>query len=319
LSRADKLYAMSEQRLSFDGRVAIVTGAGGGLGRSHAMLLADRGAAVVINDVGASVEGAGDDAGRAQVVADEIRAAGGEAVANADDVATKSGGEAAVQAALNAFGRVDVLVCNAGIIRMTQFPDTTLEDFNRHLDVHVAGSFNVARAAWPHLSAQGYGRVVLTTSNGILGSPPIAAYAAAKAGVLGLMRALATAGVASGIKVNAICPWGATRMMARAGAHGTGGTTEQDRALPPEAVSPAVALLAHESCPVTGEVIFSGGGVVGRMLVSETPGFQQTGHTPEDLLDNWATVMSLAGAYQCVDAVQSNQRRREQIAGSSQS
>ncbi len=307
---------MSVERLSFDGRVAIVTGAGGGLGRSHALALAQRGAAVVVNDVGASVEGGGSDASRAEAVAQEIRAAGGRALANGEDVSTQAGGEAAVRAALDAFDHVDALVCNAGILRMTPFPETTLDDFTRHFDVHVAGSFNIARAAWPHLAGQRYGRIVLTTSNGLLGSPPIAAYASAKAGVVGLMRALATAGDESGIRVNAICPWGMTRMMASAGEHGTGGTTAEDRALPPEAVSPAVALLAHQACPVNGEVIFSAGGVVARVLVSETPGYQQPGHTPEDLLENWAAVMSVSGAYQCADAVQSNQRRREQILGS---
>jgi NAD(P)-dependent dehydrogenase (short-subunit alcohol dehydrogenase family) len=307
---------MSSERLSFDGRVVVVTGAGTGLGRSHALLLGQRGAAVVVNDVGAQVEGGGADATRAEAVVDEIRAVGGEAVANADDVVTAEGGEAIVQTALDAFGRVDALVCNAGILKMMPFPETTLEDFVRHLDVHVTGSFNVARAAWPHLAAQRYGRVVMTISNGLLGSPPIAAYASAKAGVYGLMRALATVGDASGIKVNAICPWGMTRMMARAGKEGTGGTRAEDAALRPEAVSPAVALLAHESCPVNGEAIFSGGGVVGRLLVSETPGYRQPDHTPEDLLDNWTSVIDMVGMYQCVDAVQSNARRRVQILAS---
>jgi NAD(P)-dependent dehydrogenase (short-subunit alcohol dehydrogenase family) len=304
---------MSQEHLSFDGRVAIVTGAGGGLGRSHALLLAERGAAVVVNDVGAGIEGGGSSAGPAEDVAREIGAVGGRAVANADDVATEAGGEAIVRAALEAFGRVDALICNAGIIKMTPFPETTLEDFTRHFEVHVAGSFNVARAAWPHLAAQQYGRVVLTVSHGILGAPPIAAYGSAKAGVHGLMRALAAAGAAFGIKVNAICPWAYTRMLGHASGHGTGGTTEEDMSMPPEAVSPAVALLAHESCPVNGEVIFSAGGVVARLFVAETPGYRQPGHTPEDILDNWAAVMDEAGAYHSADAVEANRHRREQI------
>ena len=171
---------MSAERLSFDGRVVIITGAGGGLGRSHALLFAQRGGAVLVNDVGASVEGGPDDGGRAEAVAAEIRAQGGRAVANTDDVATQAGGEAIVRAALDAFGRIDVVVANAGIIKLTPFAQTTLAEFTRHLEVHVAGSFTVCRAAWPHLEAQGYGRVVLTTSIGMLGAPPIAGYASAR-------------------------------------------------------------------------------------------------------------------------------------------
>jgi NAD(P)-dependent dehydrogenase (short-subunit alcohol dehydrogenase family) len=303
------------ESLSFDGRVAVVTGAGGGLGRSHALLLAARGAAVVVNDLGAAVEGGGRSSEPAETVAEEIRAAGGQAVANADDVCTEAGGEAIVRAALDAFGRVDVVICNAGIIKFAPFAETTLEEFTRHLDVHVAGSFTVARAAWPHLADRGYGRVVLTISNGLLGAPPVAGYSSAKAGVLGLMKALATAGAGAGIKVNAICPWANTRMLGHAAGRNTGGTREEDMALTTEAVSPAVALLAHESCPVNGEAIFAGGGVVARLFVAETPGYRQPGHTPEDLLDHWDAVMDDTAAYHCADAVESNARRREQIVG----
>ena len=236
-------------------------------------------------------------------------------MANTDDVATQAGGEAIVRAALDAFGRIDVVVANAGIIKLTPFAQTTLAEFNRHLEVHVAGSFTVCRAAWPHLEAQGYGRVVLTTSVGMLGAPPIAGYASAKAGVMGLMRALASAGEGCGIKANAICPWGMTRMVASAGEHNTGGTTDEDRALRPDAVSPAVAVLAHESCPVSGEVVFAAGGVVGRVVISETRATAEPGHTPEDMLEHWDTVMDLRGAYQSRDSVEANRRRREQILG----
>jgi NAD(P)-dependent dehydrogenase (short-subunit alcohol dehydrogenase family) len=221
-----------------------------------------------------------------------------------------------VAAALAELGRVDIVVNNAGILRMITFPETTLEDFTRHFEVHVAGSFNVTRAAWPHLAAQGYGRVVMTTSNGILGLPVLSAYGSAKGGVLALMRALATSGAPLGIRVNAICPWATTRMVRHAQEQLSAAAPDDDLSLlPEEAVSPAVAVLAHEACPVNGEVIFSAGGVVARFLVVETLGYRQPGHTPEDILDNWDAVWDESGGYTSPDAAVSNDRRRAQILG----
>lgn len=167
-------------KLSFEGRVAVVTGAGRGIGRAHARLLAARGAKVVVNDLGGSMEGDGSDAGPAQKVVDEIASAGGEAVADTHDVSTPAGGQAIVDTAIERFGRIDILVNNAGIIRYAGLPDIDAENLERHLAVHLVGSFNTMRAAWPHFVEQQYGRVVLTTSSGMLGMDNNLSYAAAK-------------------------------------------------------------------------------------------------------------------------------------------
>jgi NAD(P)-dependent dehydrogenase (short-subunit alcohol dehydrogenase family) len=283
------------------------------LGRAHALLLAARGAQVVVNDLGASVQGTGAHAAAAEGVAAEIRAAGGAAVANAADISSEDGARSLVETALGEFGRVDVVVNNAGVLRLAAFPETTLESFQLHLGVHVVGSFNVTRAAWPHL-AEHDGRVVMTTSNGILGAPGLASYGAAKGAVLGLMRTLAVEGAPHGIKVNAIAPWAVTRMVEHSREVNAVATDPlEDERLTPSAVSPLVAVLAHESCPVTGEVVLSAGGVVARMIVSETPGYRQLGHTPEDILAHWDAVSSETGAYVPVDTGDATARRRAQI------
>lgn len=304
-------------QLRFDGRVAVVTGAGHGLGRAYALLLGERGAQVVVNDLGAELDGTGSDDSAAEAVAAEILVAGGTAVACSADISAEDGARAVVDAALGSFGRIDSVVNNAGILRIMPFPETTAESFRLHLEVHVVGSFLVTRAAWPHLAAQRYGRIVLTTSSGILGSPGLAAYGTAKGAVLGLMRTIAVEGAALGIKANAIAPWAVTRMVEHSRAvHALAADPMEDERLTPEAVGPAVALLAHESCPVNGEVIVSAGGVVARMTVSETPGYQQLGHTPEDILAHWDAVASEEGAYVPAHTRESTVRRRAQILGS---
>ncbi len=184
----------------FDGRVAIVTGAGRGIGRAHALLLAERGASVVVNDLGASIDGVGDDGGPAAGVVAEITAAGGRAIADTSDVSTTAGAEALVSAAIEAFGAIHVLVNNAGIIKWAGLPDVDLDNLERHFAVHVAGSFNTTRAAWPHLVAQGYGRIVMTTSAGLFGLPANLSYATAKGGVIGLTRSINTAGARHGMR-----------------------------------------------------------------------------------------------------------------------
>jgi NAD(P)-dependent dehydrogenase (short-subunit alcohol dehydrogenase family) len=272
--------------LRFDGRVAVVTGAGRGLGRAYALLLAARGASVVVNDLGGSIEGDGADASVASSVADEITAAGGTAVADASDVSTSAGGAAVVAAALEAFGRVDALVANAGVMRWARFPDVPDDDLEQHLRVHVGGSFFPARAAWPHLVAAGYGRIVLTTSTGLLGLRGNTAYAVAKGGVIGLARSLAIAGAQHGITANLIAPAASTRMA------GDGGPD-----LPAELVAPMVAYLAHEDCPVTGEIYAAGGGRFARLFIASAPGYVHTGGEPtvEDVAANWAAVNDETG------------------------
>jgi NAD(P)-dependent dehydrogenase (short-subunit alcohol dehydrogenase family) len=275
---------------SFEGRVAVVTGAGRGIGRAYARLLAERGARVVVNDLGGSMDGAGADAAPAAAVVAEITAAGGVAVASGDDVATPAGAEAIVATALDAFGRLDILVNNAGIIRWAGLPEADADNLASHLAVHVAGSFNTARAAWPHLVDQGYGRIVMTTSTGLLGLPKNLAYATAKGGVLGLARSLATAGAAHGIKVNCIAPAAATRMA------GPGGGPLADQ-LDPDLVAPMAAYLAHEDCPVTGEVYTAGAGRFARLFVASTPGYLHAGSPPsvEDVAAQWAAINDEAG------------------------
>jgi NAD(P)-dependent dehydrogenase (short-subunit alcohol dehydrogenase family) len=273
--------------LRFDGRVAIVTGAGRGIGRAHARLLAARGARVVVNDLGGSAGGEGADAGPAESVVAEIRGAGGDAVADTHDVSTVEGGHAVVDGAIAHYGRVDILINNAGIIRWGGLPDVDLGNLERHLAVHLVGSFNTMRAAWPHLVAQRYGRVVLTTSSGLFGLDNNLSYATAKAGLVGMARSAKLAGAPYGIMVNLIAPAAQTRM--------AGGGP--DDAMPSDAVAPMVAVLAHESCPVSGEIYTAGAGRFARLFIASTEGYLHAGGpvTPEDVAANWATINDEAG------------------------
>ncbi|WP_426571442.1 SDR family NAD(P)-dependent oxidoreductase [Aquihabitans sp. McL0605] len=270
--------------LRFDGRTAIVTGAGRGIGRAHALLLGARGASVVVNDLGASVDGDGDDTGPAAAVAAEIVAAGGTAVADTSDVSTTAGAEALVAAAVEAFGGIHIVVNNAGIIRWAGLPAADLDNLERHLAVHVAGTFNTIKAAWPHLVEQGYGRIVNTTSAGLFGLPANLSYATAKGGVIGMTRSLAVAGARKGIKANLIAPAAVTRM--------AGPEAEETPAMAPGLAAPMVAFLAHEDCPVTGEVYAAGAGRFSRIFIGSTPGYVADGPEPsvEDVAEHWAAI-----------------------------
>jgi NAD(P)-dependent dehydrogenase (short-subunit alcohol dehydrogenase family) len=275
--------------LGFDGKVALVTGAGGGLGRSHALELARRGARVVVNDLGGAVDGSGGSDGPAAQVVKEIEALGGEAVANRDSVASPEGGAAIVESALEAFGRVDIVINNAGILRDKAFHNTTPDLLDPVIDVHLKGAFNVTRAAWVHFREQGYGRVINTSSNsGLLGNFGQSNYGAAKMGLVGLTRVLAVEGAKYGIKVNAIAPVAFTRMTADL-------MPGFEDKLKPELVTPVVVFLAHEDCPVTGEVYSAGGGVVARYFVGLTQGYVNTEHTVEDIRDNFDRIRDETG------------------------
>ncbi len=267
--------------LGFDGQVAIVTGAGGGLGRSHALELARRGARVVVNDLGGAVDGTGGSDSAAQKVVDEITAAGGEAVADYNTVATPEGGEAIVQTALDAFETVDIVINNAGILRDKSFHNLTPELLEPVIAVHLLGAFYVTMPAWNIMRDKGYGRIVNTSSNsGLLGNFGQSNYGAAKLGIVGLTRVLANEGKAKGIKANAIAPVAKTRMTEDL----MGSLGDK---LGPEDVTPTVVFLAHEDCPVSGEVYSVAGGVVARYFLGLTPGWYGEDHSVEDVRDHF--------------------------------
>ncbi len=258
---------MSELR--FDGRVAVITGAGRGLGRAYALLLGSKGAKVVVNDNGGSMKGDGDDAGPAEEVAREIRAAGGEAIACTESVATPEGGAAIIQAAIDAYGRIDILIHNAGNVRYGSLKEISYEDFNAVLDVHLRGAFHVVRPAFPIMAAAGYGRIVLTSSvGGLYGNHRVVNYGVAKAGMIGLNNVIALEGEAEGVKSNIIVPGAVTRMA-------DGLDTSIYPKMEPDMVAPAVGWLAHEDCSITGEMLVSMAGRVARAYVAETQGVYQ--------------------------------------------
>jgi NAD(P)-dependent dehydrogenase (short-subunit alcohol dehydrogenase family) len=266
---------MSELR--FDDRVAVVTGAGRGLGRAYAHLLASRGAKVVVNDVGGGLDGDGVDADPAEAVVGEILAAGGTAIACGASVATREGGQAIVQTAVEHYGGIDVLVHNAGNVRRGSLKEMSYEDFDAVLDVHLRGAFHVVRPAFPLMCEAGYGRIVLTSSiGGLYGNHGVANYASAKAGVIGLSNVAALEGAAEGVTCNVIVPAAVTRM-----AEGL-----YTSAYPPmgaELVAPVVGWLAHESCSVTGEMFVALAGRVARVVIGESPGVYRPSWTVEDI------------------------------------
>ncbi|MFI5510287.1 SDR family NAD(P)-dependent oxidoreductase [Mycobacterium sp. NPDC051804] len=270
--------------LRFDGRVAVVTGGGRGLGRSYALLLASQGAKVVVNDPGGDLIGDGSDSTPADDVVREIVAAGGEAVANTESVATPEGGKAIIGTALDRFGRIDILIHNAGNVRRSPLRDMSYEDFEAVVDVHLRGAFHVVRPAFPVMCDAGYGRIVLTSSiGGLYGNHGVANYAVAKAGVIGLSNVAAMEGVDHGIRSNVIVPAAVTRMA-------EGIDTSAYPPMGPELVAPVVGWLAHETCSITGEILVALAGRVATAVVAETPGVYRPSWTIEEVGENMTAI-----------------------------
>ncbi|NML05753.1 SDR family NAD(P)-dependent oxidoreductase [Sphingomonas sp. G-3-2-10] len=263
--------------LRFDGRVAVITGGGRGLGRAYAELLGGLGAKVVVNDLGVSMAGDGTAEDPAGDVVAAIRAAGGEAIANRDTVATSAGGKAIVESALDTYGRVDILIHNAGNVRRAPLAEMSEEIFRSVLDVHLVGGFNVLQPAFAAMCKAGYGRIVMTTSiGGLYGNYEVANYSAAKAGLIGLSHVAAIEGAPHGVKSNCIVPSAVTRMS-------EGVDTSQFPPLGPEFVAPAVGWLSHESCTLSGELLVALGGRIAKAYLAETKGAWQGAWTIADV------------------------------------
>ena len=266
---------MAEHR--FDDRVAVITGAGRGLGRAYALLLASRGASVVVNDTGASLQGEGGDTGPAAEVVEEIGAAGGDALASTASVSTAAGGSAIVEAALNRYGRLDILIHNAGIVRAAPLKEMSQEDFDAVLDVHLRGAFHVVRPAFAEMCKAGYGRIVLTSSiGGLYGNFRQANYGVAKAGMIGLSNVVALEGADEGVKCNIIVPGAVTRMA-------EGLDTSAFPPMSPDMVAPVAAWLAHESCSISGEMLISIAGRVAKAFIAESRGVYRDAWSIEDV------------------------------------
>jgi NAD(P)-dependent dehydrogenase (short-subunit alcohol dehydrogenase family) len=280
---------MDEAR--FDDRVVVVTGGGRGLGRAYAELLGGLGARVVVNDLGVSMAGDGTSEDPAGEVVAAIEAAGGAAIANRDTVATSAGGKAIIESALDTWGRVDVLIHNAGNVRRAPLAEMSEEIFRSVIDVHLIGGFNVLRPAFAAMCAAKYGRIVMTTSiGGLYGNYDVANYSAAKAGLIGLSHVAAIEGAPHGVKSNCIAPSAVTRMS-------EGVDTSQFPPLGPEFVSPAVGWLAHESCTMSGEVLIALGGRIAKTYLAETHGAWQPAWTIAEVGARNAEIVDTANPF----------------------
>jgi NAD(P)-dependent dehydrogenase (short-subunit alcohol dehydrogenase family) len=277
--------------IRFDGKVAIVTGAGGGLGRAHALELARRGAKVVVNDLGGAVDGTGGSSQAAENVVAEIKAAGGSAIANGASVSDDAGVDHLVKQTLDAFGRIDVLVANAGILRDKSFGKMELKAFTAVMDVHVMGTVKPAKAVWQIMRDQQYGRIVVTTSStGLYGNFGQANYGTAKLALVGLMHTLKLEGAKDNIKINTICPVAATRMTEALM------PPQMLEMLKPEFVTPGVVFLASEDAP-TGVILTAGAGIFSAAQMIETNGVN-LGHavSADTIAANWARISDFTGA-----------------------
>ncbi len=253
----------------FDGGVAVITGAGRGLGREYARLLASQGAKVVVNDNGGSMRGEGADAGPAEQAVREIKSSGGDAIACTASVATPEGGKAIIDAAFEHYGRIDILIHNAGNVRRGSLQEISQEDFEAVVGVHLMGAFHVVRPAFPAMCKAGYGRIVLTSSiGGLYGNHNVVNYGVSKAGMIGLNNIAALEGAAHGVKCNIIAPGAVTRMA-------EGLDISQYPPMGPELVAPIVGWLADESCSISGEMLICMAGRVARALIAETEGVYQ--------------------------------------------
>lgn len=294
--------------LRFDEQVAVITGAGGGLGKEYALLLASRGARVVVNDIGGSVTGDGSSTEAADAAVHKIRRLGGQAVADSHSVTSPQGGQAIIDTALSAWGRVDIVINNAGIVRDAPFEDMTAERFEPLLDVHLRGAFHVTRPAWKVMCEQGYGRILNTTSAaGILGATGMTNYGSAKTGLLGFTRVLAAEGADHNIKVNAVAPIAYTRMLT----HSIDGaappadavaqavlddlTNQYLKKLDPGLVAPVASFLTHRDCPVSGEIYTVGAGHVSRFFIGRTRGFYSPALSIEEVRDHLAQIRDETG------------------------
>lgn len=283
------------QALGFKGRVAIVTGSSKGIGRAYAELFAARGAQVVVNGRGRAAV--------AETVA-AIKARGDEAIANIGDVSTEAGANALIAQTLADYGRIDIVVNNAGILNFSPFEEMSAKVFNETMAVNLGSAFYVTRAAWPYLIKQGYGRVLTSPSQGVFGAANVAHYSASKGACIGLLRTLSLEGKPHGINVNGIIPFAYTDMYVASSQSGATNMAEEENAevfaaaqkkLDPKLVAPTAGWLCHENCTTTGEMVHVGGGRVARVFLAETPGYYDPGHTLESVRDNWLKVCSEAG------------------------
>lgn len=291
--------------INFDGRVAVVTGAGGGLGRSYALELARRGAAVVVNDLGGSGSGTGSSSRAADSVVEEILAAGGRAVANYDSVSTRTGGTAIIESALDNFGRVDALINNAGFLRNRKFEDMSDTELDAVIDVHLKAAFYVSQPAYRYMKQQGYGRILFTSSaSGAFGSPEQTNYGAAKAGLLGLMNCLAWEGKQHGVLANALLPTAGTRLMQEMSAEWYAQMMPQDVRFDviaptgdPSYVTPLAVYLVSERCQATRAIYSATGGRFARAFIGVSEGWLGPVEHPasvEDIDANLAQIDDLS-------------------------